>query len=521
MTRAAGYDALQQPDIYPDPTSRVEVRETHISLVYLTDHYVYKIKKPLDLGFLDFSTLEQRKFFCEQELALNRRLSADVYLDVLPLHQSGHRVDFDGDGPVVDYALKMRRLSEGDSLQTLLQRGQDTEELMAQLATRLAAFHHAHPLPGSEDTYGTLDLIRADWEENFTQTADYVGQMLSRETYEQIQHAVSTFIHRRADWFAQRIEEGRIRDCHGDLRAEHVYAEAGHFQIIDCIEFNQRFRYIDVASEIAFLAMDLERLGALHAARQFVQAYVEASRDVGLYRLLDFYCCYRAYVRGKVTAMGLEAAPLEKREPLRRQAESYFTRALRYATRFTQPLLLLTTGLIGTGKSTVADEMAAALGLDVFSSDRVRKKLVGASPQSSQRADYGEGIYGEDMTRRTYDAMADLARHSLVQGQSVLLDASFSKRAERQRVAALAHENGARVCLLECLAPESVLRHRLQAREQSAESVSDAQEDILSAFKRDYEPVRAGEWSCHVRLDTTQEVEHCVQQALAAMHSSS
>jgi hypothetical protein len=185
-----------------------------------------------------------------------------------------------------------------------------------------------------------------------------------------------------------------------------------------------------------------------------------------------------------------------------------------------QPLLLLTTGLIGTGKSTVADEMAAVLDLDVFSSDRVRKKLVGASPQSSQRVDYGEGIYGEDMTRRTYDAMADLARHSLVQGESVLLDASFAKRAERQRVAALAHENGARVCLLECLAPESVLRTRLQAREQSAEAISDAREDILSAFQRDYEPVRASEWSCHVRLDTSRDVEHCVQQALAAIHSS-
>jgi hypothetical protein len=520
MTRVAGCDALQQPDIYPDPTSTVEVRETHISLVYLTDHYAYKIKKPLDLGFLDFSTLEQRQFCCEQELALNRRLSANVYLDVVPIHQSGHRINFDGDGPVVDYALKMRRLSEEDSLQTLLQHGQDTEELMAQLATRLAAFHNDHPLPCSEDAYGTLELIRADWEENFTQTSGYVGQMLSWDTYEQIQDAVSTFIQRRADWFAQRIEEGRIRDCHGDLRAEHVYAESGQFQIIDCIEFNQRFRYIDVASEVAFLAMDLERLGAPDAARHFVQTYVRASRDVGLYRLLDFYCCYRAYVRGKVTAMGLEAAPPEKRGLLRRQAESYFTRALRYAMHLMQPLLLLTTGLIGTGKSTVADEMAAVLDLDVFSSDRVRKKLVGASPQSSQRVDYGEGIYGEDMTRRTYDAMADLARHSLVQGESVLLDASFAKRAERQRVAALAHENGARVCLLECLAPESVLRTRLQAREQSAEAISDAREDILSAFQRDYEPVRASEWSCHVRLDTSRDVEHCVQQALAAIHSS-
>jgi predicted kinase len=343
--------------------------------------------------------------------------------------------------------------------------------------------------------------------------------MLSRDTYERIQDAVNTFMSYHADWFAQRVQEDRIRDCHGDLRAEHIYIDQGQFQIIDCIEFNHRFRYIDVASEVAFLAMDLDRLGMPDAARQFVQAYIRASGDVGLYRLLDFYRCYRAYVRGKVTGLRVETAAPDERRQLMRQAESYFIQSLGCATRLTQPVLLLTTGLIGTGKSTVADAMAAALDLDVFSSDRVRKKLVGASPQSSQRAAYGQGIYGDDMTRRTYDAMVELARHSLVQGQSVLLDASFAKRTERQLVAELALEIGARPCLLECLAPESVIRTRLRAREQSAQAVSDAREDILSTFQRDYEPVRACEWSCHVRLDTTQDVELCVQQALAMIYS--
>jgi predicted kinase len=217
--------------------------------------------------------------------------------------------------------------------------------------------------------------------------------------------------------------------------------------------------------------------------------------------------------------MRIETAAPDEGEQMRRQAEPYFVRSLRYATRLTQPLLLLTTGLIGTGKSTVADGMAAALDLDVFSSDRVRKELVGASPQSSQRADYAQGIYGDDVNRRTYDALADRARHALVQGQSVLLDASFAKRAERDRVAALAHEIGARGCLLECLAPESVIRTRLKAREQSVEAVSDAREDILSDFQRNYESVREDTWACHVRLDTTQDVDRCVQQALATIDS--
>jgi aminoglycoside phosphotransferase family enzyme/predicted kinase len=520
MVRTAEYEVLQQPDIYPEATSKVKVYETHISWVYLTDHYVYKIKKPLDLGFLDFSTLAQRQFFCEQVVAVNRRLSADVYLDVIPLYQSDDQVNFAGDGAVVDYAVKMRRLSEECALHTMLRRGPLSETLMTALAERLAAFHRDHPLPASEEAYGTLDLVRADWEENFVQTTDYIGQTLSQDAFDRIQYAVNSFMSHHASWFAQRVEATRIRDGHGDLRAEHIYFDQGAFQIIDCIEFNHRFRYIDVASEVAFLAMDLDRLGAPDEARQFVQAYVRASGDAELYRLLEFYCCYRAYVRGKVTSMRLQTAPPDERGILRRRAETYFNKAAGYASRLMQPLLLFTTGLIGTGKSTVANHMATVLDLDVFSSDRVRKKLAGASSQSSPGAGYGQGSYDSDAKRQTYETMTELARHSLVQGQSVLLDASSAKRAERQRAIALAHNVGARVCLLECQAPEPVLRTRLKAREEAAETISDARENILSDFQRDYEPVLEDEWTCHVRLDTTQGVESCVQQALAMMYGS-
>jgi aminoglycoside phosphotransferase family enzyme len=401
MTRTAEYEVLQQPDIYPEATSKVEVYETHISWVYLTDRYVYKIKKPLDLGFLDFSTLERRRFFFEQELALNRRLSTDVYLDVIPIHQSDHHVNFNSDGAVVDYAVKMRRLSEAHALHTMLRRGPLSEALMTALAERLTAFHRAHPLPSSEEVYGTLEHVRADWEENFVQTADHIGQTLSQAAYDRIQYAVNTFMYHHADWFAQRVEAARIRDCHGDLRAEHIYVDQGAFQIIDCIEFNHRFRYIDVASEVAFLAMDLDRLGAPDEARQFVQAYVLASGDAEIYRLLEFYCCYRAYVRGKVISMRLQTAPPDERVSLKRRAETYFSKAACYASRLIQPMVLLTTGLIGTGKSTIANQMATVLDLEVFSSDHVRKRLAGASSQSSPGAGYGQGLYGDAATPHT------------------------------------------------------------------------------------------------------------------------
>jgi aminoglycoside phosphotransferase family enzyme/predicted kinase len=519
MIHLAEYETLQQPEMYPEGTSQVGMRETHISWVYITDHYVYKVKKPIDLRFLDFSTLDKRKFYCEQELRLNRRLSTSTYLDVVPLRQRHGGVCLDGDGPIVDYAVKMNRLSEDHLLETLLRRGELSHTLVSGLAERLAAFHRDHPLPSTERTYGTLDVVREDWEENFSQTEIFIGQTIAQDVYDQIVSAVRTFMHQYADWFAQRVEQAQIRDCHGDLRAEHIYVDNGAFQIIDCIEFNHRFRYIDVASEVAFLAMDLDRLGAPDAARQFVQAYVQASGDVELYRMLEFYGCYRAYVRAKVTSMRVETASPRHREDLIRLAETYFSMARRYASGLGKPLLLLTTGLIGSGKSTIAERMATVLDLELVSSDRMRKQDDEGSPPSSRSGNYGQGLYTEDAKRQVYKAMIEGARNTLLQGQSVLLDASFAKREERQQVLALAQDRDARLCLLECLAPESVIRARLKARDNDTETLSDAREDILDDFKRDYEPVCEGDWPCHVRVDTTQDGERCVQQVLAEIYA--
>jgi uncharacterized protein len=513
------HETLQDPAIYPEPTTAIEVRETHISVVFLTDHYAYKIKKPVSLGFLDFSTLEQRRFSCEQELILNRRLSTDVYLEVVPIRWDKRCYTFGNNGPVVEYALKMRRLPEACALPTLLQRGAVTAETMEALAQRLAVFHATHPLPVSAEPYGSLDQVRADWEENFAQTADSINDTISQQTYAHVRHAVTTFLTQHAAWFAQRLQGGRIRDCHGDVRAEHVYFEPEQIQIIDCIEFNQRFRLIDVASEVAFLAMDLTRLGVPDRAHDFVQAYVQHSGDVSLYRLLDFYCCYRAYVRGKVTSMRLRnAPPPELRSLLQQRAETFFTLAAQYAARLTRPWCLMTTGLIASGKSTVAAAVAAALDVQVYRSDEVRKELAGLTPQTSQRAAYGAGLYNAATTRQTYEALAERARQALIQGYSVLFDAAFSTRTERQRIAALAQEVGADSCLLECVAPEAVIRARLRQREHTPGTISDAREDLLAPFQQAYEPVQQGEAACHVRLETTQPLEQCVQQALAAIY---
>jgi hypothetical protein len=522
MTLSALRQALSDPAIYPEPTTAVEVRETHISLVFLTDQHAYKIKKPVDLGFVDYGTLEKRRRLCEQEVILNRRLSTAVYLDVVALRHDGSRYGFGDAGTVVEYAVKMRRLPASATLEARLMHGAASPSVFTHLAHQLAAFHAAHPVPATSERYGTHERVRADWQENFVQTTSATGRTLSSDQYTQMQQAVMAFLSRRQVWFDQRVEAERIRDCHGDLRAEHIYLEAAALQIVDCIEFNPQFRYIDVASEIAFLAMDLERLGFPGEAHVFVRAYVEASGDNRLYRLLDFYRCYRAYVRGKVRSFLLQdAAPHRDLSHVQRDAESCFLLASRYAQRLARPLCIMTTGLIGTGKSTVAQGVAEALDTRLFSSDRVRKERAGLSPETPQRVGFGAGLYSESTSEQTYDALAALTRSALQQGDSVVVDAAFSKQAQRTRIQDVAAAVGAECHVLDCVAPEAVIRQRLAQRMRTPGSVSDGRLEILAQFQRQYEPVEASASKpgttgyMYIRLDTTRPAEHCVQQALA------
>jgi predicted kinase len=410
----------------------------------------------------------------------------------------------------------MRRLSDACSLEAMLRREAGTVEMIDAIARRLVDFHRDHPLAAGADHLGTLESISTDWDENFTQTRDDVGKTISPERYGIIREAVGRFLERRADWFEQRLQEGRIRDCHGDVRAEHIYVESEQLHMIDCIEFNKRFRFIDVASDIAFLAVDLERLGASALAHHFVRSYAGYSADLALYRWLDFSRCYRAYVRGKVTSIRLrDMSASARRSQLEQRAEVHFALAETYARRLSRPLLVCTTGLLASGKSMVAEGLAAALDLQWIRSDQVRKELAGVASQTSQRAAYGAGIYTPEATQKTYAALADRARQALAHGHAVVLDASFSKRAERQRIVDLAEDLGADCCMLECLAPEAVIRHRLRQREDVVERISDAREDILAAFQSAYEPVHPHEGTCHVRVDTTQSLDVCVSQALA------
>jgi aminoglycoside phosphotransferase family enzyme len=318
------FQAMARPEFYPQPVTKVDQRETHISKVFLTGIYVYKIKKAVDLKFLDYTSLSKRKFYCEQETLLNRRLSHDIYMGVVAVTLADGRYFLDGPGEVVEYAVKMRQLPEQCAMVRLLRSGKMDRKTTAQLALKLAEFYGQTPTGEGINSYGAWETIRANCEENFRQTDTFAGNILDERMFQVIRAATRSFLHRRKELFKQRVNAGKIRDCHGDLRSGHIYF-TDDIQIIDCIEFNERFRYSDITSDLAFLIMDLDYEGFPNTARHLLDCYVRYADDPDVSVLIDFYKCYRAFVRAKVNCLRLAGNTLgdwEKRR-LHRGTDRY------------------------------------------------------------------------------------------------------------------------------------------------------------------------------------------------------
>jgi len=318
-----------------------------MSFVFLTGDYVYKVKKPVNLGYLDYTTLEKRRFFCHQEVDLNRRLCPNAYLAVVPITMSlrgasepkprakrtgrSNLLRMEGEGKAVEYAVKMRQLPQERMMDVLLPQGKVTKQMIARVAQKLAGFHQKAKTNPAIAAFGNLPIIRENTDENFSQTEKYIRLSISATAYERIKSYTVDFIDNNDSLFDKRVNEGRIRDCHGDLHAAHI-CFTDDICIYDCIEFNDRFRYSDVASEIAFLAMDLDRYQRADLSQHFVNTYVALSRDKELLQLLDFYKCYRAYVRGKVESFKLDDPyiPAEEKAKVLTVAQGYFQLAESY-----------------------------------------------------------------------------------------------------------------------------------------------------------------------------------------------
>ncbi|OHE22550.1 MAG: hypothetical protein A2Z43_00440, partial [Syntrophobacterales bacterium RBG_19FT_COMBO_59_10] len=347
------------------------------------------------------------------------------------------------------------------------------------IARKLAAFHGQAETGGRIDEVGGIWTIRRNHEENFAQTADYIGVTIPRGRYEFIRAYAFAFLAREEPLFRKRVSEHRIRDCHGDLHLEHICVADG-ITIFDCIEFNERFRFGDVAAEVAFLAMDLDFNGYTDWAETFVDAYVRHAADPEVRTLLNFYRCYYAYVRGKVVGFRFRDPAIgeKERQEARETAARYFDLAFAYAARPERPVLILTAGLMGTGKSVLAQGLARNLGAEVIRTDVLRKELLSILPAERRPDTFGQGIYSDEITGRTYARALEIASAHLTKGHSAIIDASYKRRAERLRAADQAKELGADFFLIECVCPEETVKERLENRRGDA---SDGRWEIFLA----------------------------------------
>ncbi len=329
-------DALKNPDAYDEKTSSVELVQTHISFVFLTDRFVYKVKKPVDFGFLDYTTLEKRKFYCDEEIRINRRLCGEIYLGVVEIKRNKEgNIRVGGLGETVEYAVKMKRLPEKTTMTHLLELDEVTVKHLDMIASILSKFHQNVKTGKGVDEFGSLKQIRANWVQNFEQTRNLRGEVFDREAFDFIEKRVYRFMEERKELFERRVEEGRIRECHGDLHSGNIFMlPDGRPCIFDAIEFFKGFSCCDVASEIAFLAMDLEFKGREDLSKQFIDRYVEYSQDREILKLLGFYMCYRAYVRAKVIGFKLsdENVGEEEKKESESLAKKYFQLAKKYAS---------------------------------------------------------------------------------------------------------------------------------------------------------------------------------------------
>lgn len=473
--------------------------ETHVSRVWLGRQDVFKVKKAVDLGFVDFRDIERRREACEAEVKLNERLAPGTYLGVVPVVRDARgRLRFGGEGKIVDWAVHMRRLPDANRADRMLAHGALSPAHVDAIAERVARFHAEARSDAQTAAFGATQVVAGNVRENFAQTRNAIATCLRPEEAREIEDRQLSFLRDNAGVFARRIAAGRIRDGHGDLRLEHVYFDDdGGVRVLDCIEFADRFRIGDTCSDVAFLSMDLAWHGRVDLGERFLARYARASDDYDLYDLVDFYEGYRAYVRGKIATIRGDAG----------EARRYFLLALASQRRsLLAPTLIAVGGVIASGKSTIADAIADDASAPVVDADRTRKHMLGVDPTVRLRDPAWSGAYDPALTERVYEEVLRRARVVLASGRPVVVDASFRSRAMRKRAREAAAECGAAFRFVECRASAEVCRERLARREREG-GVSDGRLAIFDDFRARFEPVDDVAGEEHVALDTALAID--------------
>ncbi|MGK2913855.1 MAG: AAA family ATPase [Porticoccaceae bacterium] len=483
-------EQLLNPACYPHPVGRIELIETHISWVILTGDYAYKIKKPVNFGFVDFSTLDKRQHYCEEELRLNRRFAPPLYQGVIAITGSPQAPRIGGQDEPFDYAVVMRQFDQAALLDRQLAAGHFSLEDAFRLGVVLADQHRLVAVAGTDSPYGSAEAVMAPVRENF----DHLRPRLDDPADSALLLRLERWSHgegqRLAERFSARRAAGCVRECHGDLHLANIARIDGEFMLFDCLEFNAELRFIDIQSELAFVAMDLADRGRPDLANGVVNGYLEQSGDYEGLPLFNYYRVYRALVRAKVALLRAE----QLTEPARRQARRQGSHYLLLAAQFTEPRrpwLGLAHGVSGTGKSRLALDIASHTGAIRLRSDAERKRLHGLD--LTARGGGAAGLYSAEATRHTFERLAELARAILTAGFAVIVDATFLHRPQRAAFAAIATELAVARIILSITAEFATLVSRLNARAQDPREVSDADLAVLENQLRTQEPLTAAE----------------------------
>jgi hypothetical protein len=497
---------MLQPEFYPHPVQEpIQLIQTHVSYVLLTGELAYKVKKPVNFGFLDFSTLEKRHHFCNEELRLNRRGAAELYLEVLPITQTGDAFQLGGTGEAVEYVVKMRQFPQETLLSSMFERGDLTEELLTELAVAIAQFHSTAATSDYIRSFGEVANVRHAFDENYEQTEAYIGGPQTQKQFDETRVYTDRFFAERDALFTSRMQNNWIRECHGDIHLRNICYWNDHLLLFDCIEFNEPFRFVDVMFDIAYIVMDLEARQRPDLSTLFLNTYVEQIGDWEGLQVLPLYVNRQSYVRAKVTSFLLDipSVPDDEKKAAAETAALYYRLAWQYAQP-RQGQLILMAGLSGSGKSTTARHLAKQLGAIHVRSDAVRKHLAGIP--LAQRG--GDDLYTPEMTAKTYGRLLDLGISLAKEGYTVILDAKYDRQNLRDAVTNQAQAAQLPYRIVHCDAPIEVLRDRLEKR---TGDIADATTDVLA--KQYLEPFTDAEQPHLITVDTTQDLASQLKDA--------
>ncbi|MDR9365533.1 MAG: AAA family ATPase [Balneolaceae bacterium] len=514
---------MESKESYPHPVDKVEHIQTHISHVFIAGPFVYKLKKHVDFGFLDYSTLNKRKKYCHREVELNRRLSDDIYIGVVGIcRKEGHfnfEVSNNCSDPIIEYVVKMRKLNEAYFLNRIVEDGELSNVHLDRVADTLTPFYLKQKQGRKLSKWGEVQTIKVNTDENFRQTEQFIGHTIQRNAYEAVRYFTNHYFQKNQQLFQRRIEDGRIVDGHGDLHLEHIHITPEKVQIYDCIEFNERFRYGDLAADLAFLSMDFDFNRCRKEERYFIEKMSNNLKDDDLIQIIDFYKCYRAYVKGKVKSFQSveEEVPKKERKRSSKRAIRYFKLSHRYALMGSEPMVIIFMGRVATGKSTLAGVVADHLDIKHHSSDIIRKTLAGVSQTERTPETKRSALYSPGMFEKTYDTLISRALHSIKSRETVILDATYSKSAQRRNLINSLKHKSTPYLFIELKSRDETITERLKSRDEKSGVISDARLEDFETLTAGFQPPKEIDERHLIKIDTEQSPNDSVEQLYKEM----